>query len=98
MTPGTLAMTVFSNQIEVALENPERINYWIVAGVIAVLVTLTFAARRWMLKQEAEWLAWVSRKTRASWPPQRYVRRGTAVDDFRLAASRCNPLSKTPSH
>ncbi|MGZ5178391.1 MAG: TVP38/TMEM64 family protein, partial [Burkholderiales bacterium] len=50
MTPGTLAMTVFANQIEVALENPERINYWIVGGLIAVLVTLTFAARRWMLK------------------------------------------------
>jgi uncharacterized membrane protein YdjX (TVP38/TMEM64 family) len=50
MTPGTLAMTVFANQIEVALENPERINYWIVGGVIAVLVALTFAARRWMRK------------------------------------------------
>jgi uncharacterized membrane protein YdjX (TVP38/TMEM64 family) len=54
MTPGTLAMTVFANQIEVALESPEHINYGIVVGLIAVLATLTFAARRWMLKVQQE--------------------------------------------
>ena len=48
MLPGTLATTVFAKQIEIALEHPERINYWIVALVIAVLVTLTLLARRWM--------------------------------------------------
>ena len=54
MTPGTLAMTVFAKQIEVALENPEHINHGIIVGLIAVLATLTFTARRWMLKAQQE--------------------------------------------
>jgi uncharacterized membrane protein YdjX (TVP38/TMEM64 family) len=49
MTPGTLATTVFAHQIRVALEHPERINYWVVAGVLAVLVLLTLIVRRWMI-------------------------------------------------
>ena len=54
MAPGTLATTVFAKQIENALENPELINYWVVAAVIAVLVAFVFVSRRWMLKVQAE--------------------------------------------
>jgi uncharacterized membrane protein YdjX (TVP38/TMEM64 family) len=54
MAPGTLATTVFARQIENALENPELINYWVVAAVIAILVALVFVSRRWMLKVQAE--------------------------------------------
>ena len=54
MTPGTLATTVFARQIENALENPETINYWVVALVVAILAALIVLARRWMLKVQAE--------------------------------------------
>jgi phospholipase D1/2 len=50
MVPGTLATTVFANEIEAALENPARINYWIVAAVLAVLIALVVVVRRWMVR------------------------------------------------
>lgn len=48
MMPGTIATTVFANQIETALGDPAHINYWVVAAVFAVFVALTLLARRWM--------------------------------------------------
>ena len=54
MLPGTLATTVFAHQIERALEHPERINYWVVAAVIAILVALMILARRWLLKLQRQ--------------------------------------------
>jgi uncharacterized membrane protein YdjX (TVP38/TMEM64 family) len=55
MLPGTLATTVFAHQIEAVLKDPDRINYWVVAAIIAVLVLLLWGARRWVgkLQQEA---------------------------------------------
>ena len=37
MLPGTLTTTVFGDQIQTALEDPSRINWWLVGGVIAVV-------------------------------------------------------------
>ena len=54
MLPGTLATTVFANEIEAALEDPDRINYWVVAAVILVLVALVLGVRRWMVKLSHE--------------------------------------------
>ena len=54
MAPGTLATTVFANEIESALENPARINYWVVGGVTLVFVALVFGVRRWMVKLQHE--------------------------------------------
>jgi phospholipase D1/2 len=54
MTPGTLATTVFANEIEAALEDPDRINYWVVAAVVLVLAALVLGVRRWMLKLSHE--------------------------------------------
>ena len=54
MLPGTLATTVFAHQIESALEHPERINYWVVAAIIGVLVALMLLARRWLLKLQQQ--------------------------------------------
>lgn len=54
MTPGTLATTIFARQIEAALENPSRINYWVVAVVVSILVTLVLVVRRWMLTFQQE--------------------------------------------
>ena len=33
MAPGTLTTTVFGDQLQAALEDPSKINYWLVAGV-----------------------------------------------------------------
>jgi phospholipase D1/2 len=49
MAPGLLATTVFANQIESALEDPSRINYWIIAAVLLVFAGLIVVVRRWML-------------------------------------------------
>ena len=53
MLPGTLATTVFADQIRTALEDPTRINYWVVAGVVLVFVALMFVVRRWLLQVQA---------------------------------------------
>ncbi len=48
MMPGTIATTVFAKQIEAALEDPSRINYWVVAAVLIVLIALVVFVRRWL--------------------------------------------------
>jgi phosphatidylserine/phosphatidylglycerophosphate/cardiolipin synthase-like enzyme/uncharacterized membrane protein YdjX (TVP38/TMEM64 family) len=53
MLPGTAATTVFADQLAAALEDPARINWWVVAAVGAALVTLLAGARRWMTRLEA---------------------------------------------
>ncbi|HET7157611.1 MAG TPA: VTT domain-containing protein, partial [Burkholderiales bacterium] len=50
MLPGTLATTVFANQIEAILEDPSRINYWVVAAIIAVFAALMIGVRRWIIR------------------------------------------------
>ena len=47
MTPGVLAMSVFGFQISTALEDPSKINWWIVGAVIAVFIAMTWFVKRW---------------------------------------------------
>jgi uncharacterized membrane protein YdjX (TVP38/TMEM64 family) len=47
MTPGVLATSVFGDQITRALEDPDTINWWLVAAVLAAFALLTFLVRRW---------------------------------------------------
>jgi uncharacterized membrane protein YdjX (TVP38/TMEM64 family) len=54
MLPGTLATTVFAHQLEAAIENPSRINYWVVAAVVAILVLLVLAVRRWIARLQED--------------------------------------------
>ena len=54
MLPGTLATTVFADQLKNALEDPSKINYWIVIGVIAVFVALMLGVRRWLLNVQGQ--------------------------------------------
>lgn len=54
MLPGTLATTVFARQFEAALEDPTTINYWVIAGIIVVLVALVVAVRRWMIDAQKD--------------------------------------------
>lgn len=51
MAPGVLATTVFGAQLAAALEDPSKINYWVVAGVLLVFGVLIFFVRRWFSKQ-----------------------------------------------
>ncbi|HEY0335710.1 MAG TPA: VTT domain-containing protein, partial [Burkholderiales bacterium] len=51
MVPGTLATTVFGDQLATALEDPSRINYWLVAAVAVVFALLIWYVRRWFLKE-----------------------------------------------
>ena len=49
MLPGTLATTVFGNQLETALSGGS-INWWIVGGCVGLLATGTFFVKRWFTK------------------------------------------------
>jgi uncharacterized membrane protein YdjX (TVP38/TMEM64 family) len=53
MLPGTLAATVFGDQLEIALRDPGEVNLWIVGGVTVVLITATLLVRRWLVSQSA---------------------------------------------
>lgn len=48
MAPGTLAISVFGYQITAALEDPSRINWWIVGAVLALFVAMIYVVRRWI--------------------------------------------------
>lgn len=50
MLPGTLATTVFGNQLEAALRDPAEINYWLLAAIVIVLGAGVVVVRRWLFK------------------------------------------------
>lgn len=43
MLPGTLAMSMFGNQLEQGLRDPSLISYWVVAGALAALIAVFLA-------------------------------------------------------
>lgn len=49
--PGTLTTTVFGDQIQTALEDPSRIHWGLVGGVIVVFVVLALIIKRWFAYQ-----------------------------------------------
>jgi len=51
MAPGTLTTSVFGDQIQTALADPSRMNYWLIAGVVLFFVVLILIVRRWFLKE-----------------------------------------------
>jgi phospholipase D1/2 len=51
MLPGTLATTLFGDQLEAALEDPSRVNYGLLAAAVAVVVVLTLGVRHWLVFQ-----------------------------------------------
>jgi phospholipase D1/2 len=52
MAPGTLASTVFADQVSAALEDPSTINYWVIAGVALFFAILVLVVRRWLAKMQ----------------------------------------------
>ena len=53
MLPGTLATTVFGDQIQTALEDPSRIKWGLVVGVIALFFVVALVVKRWFAAQQA---------------------------------------------
>lgn len=47
--PGTLTSTVFSNQLQVWMDDPRRINYWLIASAVLLLAGATWAVKRWLV-------------------------------------------------
>ena len=54
MAPGVLATTVFGFQIMSALEDPEKINWWIVAAVVLAMIALSWWVTRWFASQNGD--------------------------------------------
>lgn len=46
--PGTLATTVFGQQVSAGLRNAGDINYWLIAGVVALLAAGSWLVKRWL--------------------------------------------------
>jgi uncharacterized membrane protein YdjX (TVP38/TMEM64 family) len=51
MAPGTLTTTVFGDFFATAIEDPSRVNYWLLAGVALFFVILIYFVRRWFAKE-----------------------------------------------
>jgi uncharacterized membrane protein YdjX (TVP38/TMEM64 family) len=79
MLPGMLTATVFGDQITAALQDPSRINYWLIGGVIAALGIATWLFRRWLVRldqgggsrrvREGEGRTAINIKDHESWHP-----------------------------
>jgi uncharacterized membrane protein YdjX (TVP38/TMEM64 family) len=46
--PGTFTTTVFGQQISAGLRDPQRINYWVIAGVVLLLAAGSWGVKRWL--------------------------------------------------
>jgi uncharacterized membrane protein YdjX (TVP38/TMEM64 family) len=53
MLPGMLAATVLSDQLAAALEDPTRVNFWVIAAAVLVLVALAYFGQRYMRRHSA---------------------------------------------
>jgi phospholipase D1/2 len=49
MLPGTLAATILSDQLQAALEDPGKVNYWLIAGAVLLVMLATWFVRRWLI-------------------------------------------------
>jgi phospholipase D1/2 len=53
MLPGMLAATVLSEQLAAALEDPTRVNFWMIAAAVLGLMTLAFFGQRMLRRSGA---------------------------------------------
>jgi hypothetical protein len=53
MLPGMLAATVLSDQLAAALEDPTRINFWVIAAAVLFLMTVAFFSQRYVRRHGA---------------------------------------------
>lgn len=52
MLPGTLATTVFGDQLAALLDDPARVNYGIIVAIVVLLALTSLIVRRWLAKQQ----------------------------------------------
>ncbi|MGZ5085631.1 MAG: VTT domain-containing protein [Usitatibacter sp.] len=50
MLPGMLAATVLSDQLASALEDPTRVNFWLIAAVVVGIAGIVFLGQRYVRK------------------------------------------------
>ena len=53
MLPGTLAVTVLSDQLAAALADPTHVNFWMVAAAVAMIVALAYFGQRYVRRHSA---------------------------------------------
>jgi len=53
MMPGMLAATVLSEQLAAALEDPTRVNFWLIGAAVLVIFTVVFFGQRYMRRHGA---------------------------------------------
>jgi uncharacterized membrane protein YdjX (TVP38/TMEM64 family) len=53
MLPGTVTTSVFGDQIATALEDPSRINWWLVVGAVVLFTVMIVVVRRWFAREQA---------------------------------------------
>ena len=53
MLPGTVATAMFANEISNALDDPSKVNYWVVALIVAILAALMFLSRHLLTRRRA---------------------------------------------
>lgn len=51
MLPGTIATTVFGDQLEAALHDPSQIDYGLLAAAATAILALSLMVRRWLVAQ-----------------------------------------------
>lgn len=52
--PGTLAATVFGDQLEALIEDRGSANYWLIGAAVLLLVVATWLVRRWLSSSSAQ--------------------------------------------
>ncbi len=52
LLPGTLATTIFGDQMEAALRDPGEIDYGLIALAAIIIVAVFIAARHWLKSEE----------------------------------------------
>jgi uncharacterized membrane protein YdjX (TVP38/TMEM64 family) len=53
MLPGAMAATVLSDQLASMLQDPARVNGWLIAGAVAAFAGLAYAGQRILRRMEA---------------------------------------------
>jgi uncharacterized membrane protein YdjX (TVP38/TMEM64 family) len=52
--PGTLAATVFGDQLQAALGGGGDINYWLISGAVILVAAATWFVRRWLMASSVQ--------------------------------------------
>jgi uncharacterized membrane protein YdjX (TVP38/TMEM64 family) len=53
MAPGVLATAFFGGEVATALEDPSKVNYWLIGAVVLLFGAVTFAVGRRLAKTSA---------------------------------------------